>query len=361
MRNEIKKTLIILVFSILAMSSLGIFVGAEFPWSTTLTVKNSATSSWTTSKAYYGFYSVHLKTTGTVGTGDEARLVVTLPSGITLGNIYTIYWTEFLVAGYPPHVDIILDLGGGVTDALVFEYAYNGHITEGQPTYGALTGFWYETFSDDGLGPNYIDGYAYAWLSSGPAGGPGIIGTDLMHWKEGVHLTETGIDGSTPVLRLEFEVDNWMAQTEAYIDDVFVNGIDIMGVPGPQGDAGATGATGPQGYRGSTGAKGATGSTGPQGSDGATGAQGANGLNGSQGETGLQGLSGDIGEKGIQGEPGSTGLQGETGEPGPQGSDGATGPKGATGSQGKAASAVVSYGGILLGIICLLGLLYKSI
>ena len=357
-----KKTLMkCLVITILALSFMGAFVSAEFPWTNSLTVKNSATSTWTTSNAYWGFYSVHLKTTGTVGGGDEARFVVTLPSGITLGDIYTISWQEFLVAGYPPHVDIILDLGGGVTDALVFEYAYNIkslHEPDGQPTYGALTGKWYQTFSDDGDGPSVINNNAYCWLSSGPAGGSGIIGDDLYLWKLGLVPGDRGIDATTPVLRLEFEVDNWMAQTEAYLDDVFINGLDIMGVSGPKGDTGATGADGPMGIRGFTGSKGATGATGSQGLDGLDGLDGADGLMGLQGP---QGVAGDDGEVGEQGPKGQTGPQGETGEQGSQGKTGDTGsqgPKGDTGPQGDPAPESLAYGGVALGGVSLLGLLY---
>lgn len=348
-----------LVITILTLSFMGVFVTAEFPFTTSLTVKNSATSTWTTSNAYWGFYSVHLKTTGTVGGGDEARFVVTLPSGITLGDIYTISWQEFLVAGYPPHVDIILDLGGGVTDALVFEYAYNGHITEGQPTYGALTGAWYQTFSDDYAGPSVITGVSYCWLSSGPAGGPSIIGDALLSWKVGGILGGLGIDATTPVLRLEFEVDNWMAQTEAYLDDVFINGLDIMGVSGPKGDTGATGAKGDPGYGGSKGSKGATGATGPQGLDGLDGLDGADGLMGPQGS---QGVAGDGGEVGEQGSIGQTGPKGDAGEQGPKGEtgeQGSTGSKGTTGLQGEPGPTALIYTGVATGVLSLLGVLYQ--
>ena len=146
MRKMREKTIAVLVFTILALTLMGAFVGAEFPWTTSLTVKNTATSTWTTTMAYTGFYSVHLQTTGTVGGGDEARFVVTLPSGITLGDIYTISWQEFLVAGYPPHVDILVDTDGDTVadDALVFEYAYNPTTGDPQLTpptaYGAVTG-----------------------------------------------------------------------------------------------------------------------------------------------------------------------------------------------------------------------------
>lgn len=299
-----KKTITVLLFAILALSFMGAFVGAEFPtYTTSLTTKNSATSTWTTSKAYIGFYSVHLETTGDVGDGDEARFVVTMPSGITLGDINYISWFEFLIKGYPPHVDIILNLGEGDTDALVFEYAYNGHDDDPQITgdtaYGALTGEWCMTFADDWEGPQCILGSAYCWLSSGPAGGPDIIGGTLDEWKVGDITGGLGIDKDTPVLRLEFEIDNWIVQTEAYLDDVQVNYLDIMGIGGPVGPEGPQGETGEQGETGPQGDTGLTGDTGPKGDTGATGPRGPRGVTGPQGPQGEQGPPG-----GNDGPPG---------------------------------------------------------
>ncbi len=364
-----KKTILSILTLVVLMTMLfGVLlpVYAEFPFTTSLTVKNSATSTWTTSKAYTGFYSVHLETTGTVHGGDEARFVVTLPSGITLGDLYTISWQEFLVAGYPPHVDVILDLGT-TTDALVFEYAYNNHVTEGQWTYGALTGFWYQTFSDDGSGPTVIDGSTSCWLSSGPAGGPGIIDGTLNEWKTGGITGGLGIDATTPILRLEFEIDNWMAQTEAYLDDVEINGLDIMGIAGPKGDTGLTGPKGNTGSEGDRGSRGLTGTQGPiglqgeQGEAGLTGEAGSDGLQGPMGDTGSQGLPGIDGETGPLGETGYRGPQGvagEAGSQGPKGDKGDTGAVGPKGSKGEPAPASVAYGGAALGGVSLLGLLY---
>lgn len=369
MKNTRERAIFCLLAGVLFLSIIGVSAFAEAPFTTSLGVKNSATSAWTTSKAYTGFYSVHLNTTGTPGSGDEARFIVTLSSGITLGDVYTISWQEFLVAGYPPHVDIILDLGGGTTDALVFEYAYNGHTGEAPMPYGALTGYWYETFSDDSLGPSVIDGTAYCWLSSGPAGGPGIIGGTLSAWKAGGISGGLGIDGSTPVLRLEFEVDNWVVSSEAYIDDVLINGLDIMGVPGPTGDTGdtgATGATGPQGIRGQRGLIGPEGPEGDQGELGPLGPPGES-ITGLTGETGLQGAPGDsitgiTGVQGDTGDTGATGATGETGEQGPRGQAGEKGSTGLTGLQGETATATtiyVAYGGVALGAISLIWLLAK--
>jgi len=375
-----EKTIAVLVFAVLAMSFAGTFAGAEFPWTTSLTTNLLGTSTWTTSKANTGFYSVHLATgpvypLGPPWLADEARFVVTVPSGITLGDIYTISWQEFLVAGYPPHVDIILDLGGSITDALVFEYAYNNHITEAPMPYGALTGYWYQTFSDDGLGPAVIDGTTYCWLSSGPAGGPSIIGGTLNAWKTGGITGGLGINTNTPVLRLEFELDNWVVQSDAYLDDVEINGLDIMGVFGPTGATGVTGATGIQGVTGDTGATGPEGDRGSRGMPGVQGIQGLTGLDGTNGTQGPQGEPGDSvtgpqgesivgpeGSQGIQGEPGLQGPQGESvqgpqGEAGDEGTQGPQGEQGELGPQGPQGEQGLAYIGAGAGVISLLAVL----
>ena len=92
------------------------------------------------------------------------------------------------------HLDIILDINGdgAIDDSLVFEHAYNDvalHYLEGPMPYGALTGDWYQTFSDDGNGPAQVDDAAYGWLSSGPPGPPGdpaFISGTLAGWKSGL-------------------------------------------------------------------------------------------------------------------------------------------------------------------------------
>jgi hypothetical protein len=189
-------------------------------------------------QARSGSKSIHLQTTGDVGTGNEARIVIPLPDGTTLGDIESISWWEYNVevdelAGYPPHLDMFLDVDKDGTydgypddDVLVFEYAYNAisHYGEGGPTYGAETGAWYQTFSDDGNGPAQVDGTASAWPGSGPPGPPGSIELyTLADWKASVTYTTDAtktVDLTTPVLWLEIEVDNWIAQTEAYVDDI---------------------------------------------------------------------------------------------------------------------------------------------
>ncbi len=164
----------------------------------------------------------------------ESRITLNMPAGTTLGDIDSIAWSEYLVQGYPPHVDIILDLDGDSIpdDALVFEYAHNTstHYAEGSPTYGAITGAWYKTFSDDDGGPVAITGTSTAWLSSGAPGPPSaeaFIDGTLADWKAGeISGSENAdaIDEFTLVLRLEIEIDNWVVFTSAQVGDIQVTG-----------------------------------------------------------------------------------------------------------------------------------------
>jgi hypothetical protein len=199
----------------------------------TLGIKNSdSIAEWSTTQPHTGSYSAHLDSgTTTAGDGDEARIVVEMPEGTTLNDITSISWWEYNVAGYPPHVDVKVDTddNGEADDALVFEYAYNGetHYTDEAPMpYGALTGAWYQTFSDDGNGPSVIDNDANAWLNSGPAGplgGESFIYGTLAEWKAGT--VDESVDGDTAVTALEIEVDNWVVNSEAYVDDIAINGV----------------------------------------------------------------------------------------------------------------------------------------
>ncbi len=161
--------------------------------------------------------------------GTEDRIVIEMPAGFTLGELESISWQEYLVTGYPPHVDVFIDADadGDYDDALVFEYAYNGHIGEGQPTYGALTEEWYATFSDDGNGPAVITGTAKAWPTTGPAGGPSIQLHTLAEWKAGITPDVSGvlINADSIILKLEIEVDNWIIDTEARVKNIAINDI----------------------------------------------------------------------------------------------------------------------------------------
>ena len=174
-------------------------------------------------------YSAQLQTTGTAGNGDEARMVLTPYKPMTLGQITNISWQEYLNTGYPPHVDIRVVKSDGTQESIVIEYGYNtmSHYAEAPMPYGALTGAWYATFSDDGNGPAQVDDTSFGWLASGPSGPPGDATFDansgtLANWKAGSVVS--GIDSSSQVVNITIEVDNWVVQSDAYLDAVKVNG-----------------------------------------------------------------------------------------------------------------------------------------
>jgi hypothetical protein len=196
-----------------------------------LTATEDAIAELSTDVVYSGEESAHLQTTGDAGTGNEARIIINLPEGTSLGSIESISWREYLVQGYPPHVDVKLDFDGddAADDSLVFEYAYNSedrYNLEAPMPYGALTGEWYQTFSDDGSGPAEVGDSANGWLSSGPPGplgDPNFIYHTLADWKLGVDVdgdTVIDINSDTEVIALEIEVDNWVVQSEAYVNDI---------------------------------------------------------------------------------------------------------------------------------------------
>ena len=185
-------------------------------------------------------YDSHLIVAGTPGTTDT--IVIDMPPGFTLGDLQSISWDYWLVEGYAPHVDIMLDIvvDGTADEALVVEYAYNDddkHAPVGQPTYGCLTDDWYTTFSDDADGPAAVTDTAMAWATTG-APGPlgGTFGQynfwyqSLADWKTGSTINTGGgdktINADTLVLALEIEIDNWIVDTEVYVRNMLVNGVD---------------------------------------------------------------------------------------------------------------------------------------
>lgn len=163
-----------------------------------------------------GTYAAHLDSgttthppTAYVGAG-EARVLIPL-TATTLNDILGMTWAENLVTGYESHADVYFDIDddGVAEDALVIEYAYN-------------TGTW----------PLTVIGTTNAWANSGHPGNaipndPLFIYNTLATWIAGVTYT-TGlgtftVSGTTKVIRVEIEVDNWIVDSEAYIDDVVIN------------------------------------------------------------------------------------------------------------------------------------------
>jgi len=214
-----------------------------------LQIKNvNATSEWSDDEVNTGDYSVHLETIGDVGAGTEGRIVITMPDGFTLGDLDTISWWIYTVAGYPAHVDITLDVDGDSVvdyeDMLTAELAVNnpGYSGLGLPPHGNYS-IWLKTFelaADDGYG--VIDDTTVFWVTKMGGGDLNAPSSTLEHWKDGTvdtdpesEMTTPVINSSAPVLKLEIEVDNWIpaaANPEAYIDDIMVNGV-VLGLEPP--------------------------------------------------------------------------------------------------------------------------------
>jgi cysteine-rich repeat protein len=144
---------------------------------------------------------------------NEGRVRVEL-TGMTLDELDTISWDANVLQGYLPHVDVFLDNG----KVLVFEYAKVDPVLCDNAPYptGNLN-----TFGDKGI----VDDSAYAWLSSGPAGPCGDETFDANHnsladWKLS--------DGGQDVLAIEIEVDGWIATSEADVNNIMINGEEVI-------------------------------------------------------------------------------------------------------------------------------------
>ena len=189
-----------------------------------------STAVWSTEEPHSGSYSYHLTTAG--AQGSEARIKIWLPSGTTLGDIDSISWWVWAVAGYPPHVDITLDSDNNPSvvnndEMLTAEFAYNNVSAPAwSPTYGA----WLETFettSSDGFGS--VNTATTLWVTKMGAGILDAPSGTLAEWQAGTvgsdpfsEITAGDIDGSAKILYIEIEIDNWIVQSEAYVDDIAI-------------------------------------------------------------------------------------------------------------------------------------------
>lgn len=182
----------------------------------------------------------------TVPAGAEARIVIEMPPGTTLGNLETISWSVMTITGYQPHVDIILADDIDVTeneDSLTAELAVNNPAYSHPPS--GPYGVWLKTFelaADDGYG--VIDGDTVLWVTRHGAGEKDAPYGTLDELRDGtVHYPDREpdfpeilgppdtdpdiyIDEDVVVLRLEIEVDNWLGEADAYVKDILVMGPD---------------------------------------------------------------------------------------------------------------------------------------
>lgn len=131
-------------------------------------------------------------------------------------------------------------------------------------------------------------------------GEPGIRGSGLISGKG----LPTLFDGSLGDFYLD--LDTYKIYGPKSFENIWGNGISLIGATGAQGPAGPPGATGATGAKGDTGATGAKGDTGATGATGPAGPIGLTGLTGPKGDTGATGLKGDTGDQGPQGVTGIT-------------------------------------------------------
>lgn len=155
------------------------------------------------------FYPVTLEAYGNNNDGAEGTLVIPAPMGMTLSDLDNVSWDSAGVTGYTPHVDIIVELLNGDTTALTAE--------------GILNGGGY-TFPDDNLGfgsePNDIVDNNTLFREYNV-----VEDLTLEQWQNG-DSSLTPINGDSPIVRIEIEVDNWIVSSSAIVDNVKVNGIE---------------------------------------------------------------------------------------------------------------------------------------
>ena len=230
-----------------------------------LTTLNDGVSEWSKDFAYNGSWSIRLNASGkATGIDDvnEGRIVLKLVNGTTLEEIESIEWWVRTVSGYPPHVDLLLDIDeDGVSDiALVAEFAYQpyvgpgyayvsprvpyGHYVEGLGAtyYNPKYNTWIRTFQNNTAELLTVKVFndTVFWLSSGLSGPytGGYFGK-LKDFKDGVVKSIVSnlpapVNESTVVLEVQIEVDNWIGPSEAYVDKVLLNGELLINEPGPK-------------------------------------------------------------------------------------------------------------------------------
>jgi len=221
-RKMVKK---ILVF----LTVLGVLLGfsgflSAYSTSTSLGIKGTGSASISTAWSNSPTHSALLSAPFDNANGPEGRVRITFNEVVTLNDIVSFSWMQNVVNGYVSHVDVLLDVNNngvydgtaGGDDALVFEYAKVAPLdcddVADYPT-GVVN-----TFGDKGI----VDGGTYAWLASGPPGPCGDLGVfdanhnSLTEWKSTY--------GSTRVIAFEIEVDGWILESQAYVDDIMING-----------------------------------------------------------------------------------------------------------------------------------------
>lgn len=204
--------LLVLVGVIMGFNASGVMAfDTAISLTTTGTAVSEISSFWSVSAPN----SAHLQADLIAGPTNEGRVRIEFKDGTTLADIDSISWMQNVIGGYISHADVLYDIDHDtlVDDALVFEYAKVDPLDCDDVADYPLGVV--DTFGDKGI----IDDTAYAWLNSGdpgPCGGGGFIHQSFADWK--------GTHGTADVIAIEIEVDGWIGASEAYIDDVKING-----------------------------------------------------------------------------------------------------------------------------------------
>ncbi len=196
----------------------------------------NATAELSDEQAYSGNESVHLWTDGIEGTGNEARMVISMPEGTELGDIESISWWIYAASGYPPHIDITLDYNTDniVDDEDMLTAEMNLNCVGAPKSIATLTGeisynsTWLQTFElTSGDGFSAITDNTTFWVTKMGSGNLNAPSGTLGQWKSGIvasdpesEMTTPVISENTTVVQLEIEVDNWVSQSDAYVDDI---------------------------------------------------------------------------------------------------------------------------------------------
>ncbi len=161
------------------------------------------------------------------------------------------------------------------------------HSGNGAPidfTIGHDGDFYLDTYANQIYGPRKNGSWG---VPRNLTGEPGPRGAGVLSGKG----LPTIFDGSIGDFYLD--LDSYKIYGPKSLENIWGNGISLIGPTGAKGE------TGPKGDTGLTGATGATGAQGPSGPQGAMGLTGA---------TGSTGVKGDTGDQGPQGVPGITTL-----------------------------------------------------
>ncbi len=197
---------------------------------------DNATAELSDDQAHSVNESVRLWTEGIEGAGHEARIVIPMPKKTKLGDIESIFWWVYAASGYPPHIDITLDCNEDTVvdneDMLTAEMNLNCvgapksiATLAGEINYNST---WLQTFElTSGDGFNAITDNTTFWVTKMGSGDLNAPSGTLAQWKSGIvasdpesEMTTPVISENTTVVQLEIEVDNWVRQTDAYVDDI---------------------------------------------------------------------------------------------------------------------------------------------